>query len=100
MKSVTLQVPMGQTIEIRRGEKPGQIDIRHSKVHPTSFGSYYDVAERAQHPPIASFLGKFGIDWRGMATEDEGAYATINGRLCLLDTTEVAMIREAIKKLE
>ena len=91
---------MGQTIEIKRGEASGQIDIRHTRIHPTNFGSYYEAAERARHPPIASFLRKFGIDWQGLATEDGGAYATIQSRLCLLDTAEVAMIREAIKKLE
>jgi hypothetical protein len=100
MKSITLQNAMGQTIEVKRGGKAGEIDIRHTRVHPTSFGRYYDVAERVRYPPIASFLRKFDIDLRDMKIEEGGAYASINGKLCLLDTAEVALIREAIKKLE
>ena len=100
MQSIILQNEIGQTIEIKRGEKAGEIDIRHTRIHPTIFGRYYEVAERARHPPIASFLRKFDIDLRDMKTEEGGAYASINGKPCWLDTAEVLMIREAIKKLE
>jgi hypothetical protein len=100
VQSITLQNEIGQTIEVKRGEKAGEIDIRHTRIHPTIFGRYYEVAERARHPPIASFLSKFDIDLRDMKTEEGGAYATINGKLCLLDMAEVASIREAINKLE
>ena len=100
VKSITLQNSLGQTIEIKRSEKEGKIAIRHTRKHPTSFGSYYEVAVWARHPPIASFLAKFGIDFRDAKPDEAGAYAVIDKRLCLLDEAEVEMIREAIKKLE
>lgn len=100
MTSVILQNAFGQTIEIRRGGTEGVIHIRHTRIHPTDFGSYYEVAERVRYPPIARFMAKFGVDLSDLQPGEGGAYAVINRRLCLLDKTEVAMIREAIKQLE
>jgi hypothetical protein len=98
VKAVTVQNDSGQTIEVKRGGKAGEIDIRHTRIHPTDFGRYYEADERLRYPPIASFLAKRGLELT--ANGDAGAYAVIGRSLCLLDKAEVAMIREAIKKLE
>ena len=100
VKSVTLQNEAGQTIEIRRGQKAGSIEMRHTGFHPANFGSYYEVAERVRHPAIASFSARFGISADNLEIGEAGAYAVIERRVCLLDPAEIALIREAIKKLK
>ena len=99
MKSIILQNESGHTIEIRRSEKAGYFDIRHTRYDPETFGNYYEDAERVKYPPIASFLRKMQMEF-DVPPGEGGAHAVIAGRLCLLDKSDIAMIRDVIKKFD
>ena len=99
MKSIILQNEFGQTIEIRRSEKAGYFDIRHTRYDPETFGNYYEDSERVKYPPIASFLRKMQCEF-DIPPGEGGAYAVIGRSLCFLSDAEVALIRDAIKKFD
>ena len=105
MKTVTLHNEYGETIEIKRGKEAGVINIRHSDVDPKRFGRYHEFAERMRHPDAAAFLKQKRIDPTDpkvvAALETVGGgYMVLHSHAYILNSQEVAMIRDAIKQLD
>lgn len=102
----------GETIELKRGAR-GEIRIRHSDVDPKKWGRFVEYGQRVGElgvPGGLAGLMKSAAEQAGLRTDSEefrkaeaylqaNAVMVLRGTSYLLNAEEVAMIRQAIKRL-
>jgi hypothetical protein len=98
MNPIKMQNEYGETIEVRRGKK-GTVEVRHSDIDVNNFWPFTEITagKKVRDASVAALMAMLG---KAQATKGMGGYLMVNGQSSILNPAEVAMIREAVKKLE
>jgi hypothetical protein len=104
MKIITLKNEHGETIQVRHGIGGG-IQVRHSDITGQEWADYFSKGEDMTEPGKAAFFADAGIDVKSPEFQKIHAalgagHMVFNEKDCILDREEVAMIEEAIKRLD
>jgi len=104
MKPLTIKNEDGETIEIKY-DADGVIKIRHSDIHPKSWGELHEYSKRIKKTDFKALMEKKkpeGVDFDSGEAKQMlnamGGYVLISGRSYIISAAEIKLIHEAVKQ--